>query len=175
MTDARLNGRPLAAANGQVEITSIAPPAEGHFVATLSDGTTAVEKQGQWTINPGERLPWVRLTHFAADNGLHLTSLRLNILGRTIHMPREKFEKFGLESMPPTHYSVQYHLEVVDLMGTNENTHFIDLAAHYDDFIVHYVQDAGDGNTSWVVVTPSTQERLAESPRKTTGEKDGLV
>lgn len=166
MTDARLNGRSLVS-NGKAATTTVTPTSEGHWVATLSDGTTAVEKQGQWTMNPGERLPWVRLTHFAADNDLHLTSLRLNLMGRTVHMPREKFIKFSMadRSKAPKYYSLQYHLEVDDLMSGSENsTTFIDLAAHYDDFAVHYIQDASEGNDSWIVVTDT--EALAPSPRK---------
>ena len=159
IVDARLNGK------GQVEITSTAP--EGHWVANLSDGTTAVEKQGKWTLNQGERLPWVRLCYFAADNDLHLTSLRLNINGRTIHMPREKFIKFSMHerARAPEYYSVQYHIEIEDPMsGDAKQTQFIDLAAHYADFAVHYIQDVTNSNDSWIVVTDP--DALAPSPRK---------
>src|SRR5581483_5302824 len=87
------------------------------WVATLSDGTTAVEHSGKWQIRSGERKPWIRLCEFANTNGQHLTSLRLNSRGRTIHLPREKFDRFSMNerSKAPDHYSVQYHLEVDDL------------------------------------------------------------
>ena len=166
MTDARLAAS-LVTSNGQAHIKPFSPTHNGHWVATLSDGTTAVEKQGTWTLNPGERLPWIRLTEFAADNDLHLTSLRLNFNGRTIHMPREKFTKFSMEerAIAPEYYSVQYHLEVDDMLsGSPTQTNFIDLAAHYKDFAVHYIQDATDGKDSWIVVTDP--DSLAPSPRK---------
>jgi hypothetical protein len=167
MTDARID-QSLASTNGQVGKISIASH-EGHWVATLSDGTTAVEKQGQWSMKSGERLPWVRLCYFAADNDLHLTSLRFNYKGRTIHLPRERFAKFSMEdrSRAPSHYSVQYHLEVDDLLsGSADDTMFVDLAAHYDDFAVHYIQDMTNGNDSWIVVTDPNA--LAPSPRRLT-------
>lgn len=136
------------------------------FVATLSDGTTAVEESGEWTTKFGERKPWVRLTQFAAKNKLHLTSLRLNLGGRTIHMPREKFDRFSLDCITPNFYSLNYHLEIDDIgQGGGSQTHFIDLAAHFDDFSVHYIQDVSQGNNSWVVVTQGDSP-LVPSPRK---------
>lgn len=136
------------------------------FVATLSDGTTAVEESGEWTTNFGERKPWVRLTQFAAKNGLHLTSLRLNIDGRTIHMPRDKFAQFSVEGEAPDYYSLSYHLEVDDAMsGGHSQTHFVDLAAHFGDDAVHYIQDITLGNKAWIVFSKGDKP-LAPSPRR---------
>ncbi len=142
--------------------------ADVRWVATLSDGSTAVEHSGEYQIVPGERKPWVRLTQFATENDLHLTSLRLNFKGRTIHMPREKLDRFALtdKTRAPLSYSLQYHIEAeigFDGGGFIEKK-FIDLAAHYEDFTVHYIQDTTDGNNSWVVVSENV-ERMAESPR----------
>lgn len=141
---------------------------DARFIATLSDGSTAVEEKGQWVTKYGERKPWVRLTQWAAKEKLHLTSLRLNIDGRTIHMPREKFDKFSIENVAPDYYSLSYHLEVDDAMsGQSNQTYFIDLAAHYDEshMTVHYIQDTTDGNNSWVVVTKDDQP-IVPSPRR---------
>lgn len=137
---------------------------EAKWICTLSDGSTAVEDSGNWQVVPGQRKPWVRVTEFAAQEGLHVTSLRLNIGGRTIHMPRDKFEKFDLQGLSPDHYSVSYHLEV-DKVGTRAEaiTDFISLAAHYPDFTIHYIQDTSTGNNSWVAVT-KPHEALAPSP-----------
>lgn len=127
---------------------------DGKWVATLSNGETAVERSGKFTVEQGEPTPWVRLVHFLGENDLWITSLRLNYKGRTIHMPRLTFDKFGLESKSPTHYSLQYHLEAIGEFGTvMEQTIFMDLAAHYPDFAVHYIQDLTHANDSWVVVT----------------------
>lgn len=152
------------------EVISISAGNEmkARFVATLSDGSTAVEESGEWVTRYGERKPWVRLIQFVAKNGLHLTSLRLNIDGRTIHLPREKFDRFSLEGMTPNFYSLNYHLEVDDInAGGGKQTHFVDLAAHFDDFSVHYIQDISQGSNSWIVVTKGDQP-LVPSPRKKT-------
>lgn len=129
------------------------------WVATLSDGSTAVEHTGEYKIIPGERKPWVRLVQFAGQNGLHLTSLRLNIRGRTIHMPRANFDRFGsvgLKSVAPLFYSLNYIIEgtmnAVGI-GTLQQDNYIDLIAHFPTYDVHYIQDTDKGNTSWVTVT----------------------
>jgi hypothetical protein len=139
------------------------------WVATLSDGTTAVEHSEDWKIIEGQRKPWVRLCQFAAEEGLHLTSLRLNFRGRTIHMPRMAFDRFDMneQSLAPKFYSLQYHIEGEFLdNGGFSQVDFVDLAAHYDGYVVHYIQDVSDGNTSWVVVTDESREALAPTPRK---------
>lgn len=129
------------------------------WVATLSDGTTAVEHTGDYKIIPGERKPWVRLVHFAAKNGLHLTSLRLNVHGRTIHMPRIAFDKFGVvgtKSVDPLFYSLNYVIEgTMDANGSGafEQSSYVDLISHYPKFDVHYIQDVNKGNTGWITVT----------------------
>ncbi len=161
------SGFEIPAGSAELPITINQPPQTAHFVATLSDGTTAVEESGEWVTKYGERKPWVRLTRFAAKNGLHLTSLRLNIGGRTIHMPREKFDRFGLDGEAPLYYSLSYHLEVDDaMMGQGKQSHFIALAAHYDDFTVHHIQDTSLGNNSWIVVTKGEGDPIVPSPRK---------
>ena len=160
-------GFEIPAGSGEAQIKINAPAQTAQFVATLSDGTTAVEESGEWVTRYGERKPWVRLTQFAAREGLHLTSLRLNIAGRTIHMPREKFDRFGLEGETPLYYSLSYHLEVDDaMMGQGKQSHFVALAAHFDEFTVNYIQDVSLANTSWIVVTKGEGSPLVPSPRK---------
>jgi hypothetical protein len=136
------------------------------WIATLSNGETAVEHSGEWQIKPGTRKPWVRLCEFCTDNNLKLTSLRLWFRGKTIHMPRDKFDKFSMNdtALPPNHYSLQYHIEADDILSGVKQDTFIDLAAHYEDFIVHYIQDVSEGSNSWMVVTRPHQ-RLAASPK----------
>jgi hypothetical protein len=137
------------------------------WIATLSDGTTAAEHTGNWTLIPGERKPWIRLCKYAAQNGLTITSLRLNFRGRTIHLPRSNFDRFDMNatSRSPLYYSLAYHVELDMTDGDLDNqTRFIDIAAHYpDEIAVHYIQDTTDGNNSWVVVTQG-QGRNGTSP-----------
>jgi len=153
--------------NGSQGIQFAAPDHDGHWVATLSDGTTAVEHRGEWKVEPGQRKPWIRLCNFTADNGLHLTSLRLQFRGRTIHMPRETLYKFGMEERArvPLRYAVQYHLEVDDVLSGNPTGDiFVDFAAIYDTFAVHYIQDVSNGRDSWIVVTDPYE--TAPSPKR---------
>lgn len=67
-------------------------------------------------------------------------------------------------SRTPLFYSLQYHLEADVTAGIGKQEHFVDLAAHYDAFTVHFIQDLQDGNNSWVVVTEGDNP-LAPSPR----------
>jgi len=164
MTNARL---PRATLNGDglsKEVTIGIP--EGTWVATLSDGSTITEHSGDFKIIPGERKPWVRLCNFMGENKLWITSLRFNYRGRTIHLPRAKFEKFNLQERvkPPIYYSLQYHHEAEMTLGGQviEEWLYVDLAAHYPDFAVHFIQDVTNGNNSWIVVTDP--DSLAPSP-----------
>jgi len=148
------------------------------WVATLSNGTTASQHEGSWKVIPGERTPWYRLTEYLHGNNLYLTSLRLNIDGRTIHMPRANFTKFGMEnaSVAPIFYSLKYIADLITDVGTvdgqNVQQHFVDLTAHYQGFNVHYVQEVTNGgNNGWVVVTDATSEDapLAPTPKFDSG------
>lgn len=161
MTDIR-----LATLNGDGKTIEFNHLPEGTWVATLSDGSTITEHSGQFKIIEGERKPWVRLCRFLGDNKLWLTSLRLNYRGRTIHMPRTKLDKFGMteRTRTPLYYSLQYHHEAEMTFGgaVKEEWNYIDLAAHYQDFAVHFVQDVTNGDNSWIVVTDT--DAMAPTP-----------
>jgi hypothetical protein len=137
------------------------------WIATLSDGSTIAESDIK--IVPGERMPWVKLTNHLGQSGLHLTSLRLNYKGRTIHLPRMNFDRFAYNtvSRAPLFYSLCYHVEgdiPIDT-GIMKQTNFVELSAHYDDFVVSYIQDVSEGANSWIVVTDD-RTGLAETPRR---------
>lgn len=137
------------------------------WVATLSDGSTVAEHSGEFQLIDGQRKPWVRLCSFAAEGDLHLTSLRLNHKGRTTHMPRSNFLRFGLESRAPLSYALEYKVEAE--MGDDgtfgDTKQFIALVALFDKFEVHFIQDLQDGNNSWVAVTEGYLP-MAETPRR---------
>lgn len=136
------------------------------WVATVSDGSTVVEHTGEYSVIPGQRKPWVRLTEDLLGKNQHLTSLRLNLRGRTIHLPRANFDRFNLGglSRTPSFYSLAY-LHEVEMSNSGANqTEFIDLVAHYDGYEVHYIQDITDGNNSWITVTQG-YEPLAATPK----------
>lgn len=142
------------------------------WVATLSDGSTVAEND--FRVEPGLRKPWVQLTQKLGREKLYVTSLRLNLKGRTIHMPRLSLNgKFNYDEIyrAPLFYSMVYHLEgdmPFDRGPDDQSlvqTHYVELAAHYDDYIVRYIQDITNGNNSWVVVTDERRE-MAETPRR---------
>lgn len=163
MTDALL-AQSTQNSDGRLKLSL--PSTDARWIATLSDGSTIVENTEDWSIKPGEPLPWVRLCHFTADNNLHLTSLRLNYKGRTIHLPRAKFDKFGLDAISPLYYSLAYKVEAEMNLGGGaiDQTLFVDLVAHYQDFEAHYIQNVTTGNESWVVVTENLVP-LAKTPQ----------
>lgn len=136
------------------------------FVATLSDGSTVVQDEGHWTEVPGERKPWIRLCEFTAKEGLTVTSLRLNFNGKTIHLPKERMDRFKFNdtNMKPLKYSLCYHVEVDDVFtggGTEEK--FIDLAAHYDTFTLHYINNITNDDEAYIVVSSNTEPLVPES------------
>lgn len=143
---------------------------EAHWVVTLSNGETAVEHTGNWSEIPGERKPWVRLCNYAGKNGYHLTSLRLNIDGKTIHLPKERLSRFVFgegKEVAPISYSLSYIIEA-EMGGDGSfgaEKKFVDLTSHFEDFEVHYVHDITDNNVSWVAVTRGSKA-MAESPRR---------
>jgi hypothetical protein len=138
------------------------------WVATLSNGHTLTERD--FNVEPGQRKPWVQLTELLTNSGNTLTSLRLNFKGRTIHMPRANFGQFDYNDInrAPLCYSLCYHLEGDITFGNEgelmQQTHYIELAAHYGDFMVRFIQDITNGNNSWVVVTDE-KRAMAETPR----------
>ncbi len=135
---------------------------DAQFVATLSDGTTIVEGDKDFKAELGKRTPWYRLTeHLARHDDLHITSLRLNLDGRTIHLPRTNFGRFDMNeyNRAPLFYALEYVLEGStasdsdgNFSGTWDNEKFVDLIAGFETFEVHYITSLSN-NTSWIVVT----------------------
>lgn len=130
------------------------------WVATISDGTVATELEGEWTIIPGERKPWVRLCQKLHQEGTWITSLRLNVNGQTIHLPRQN-NKF--ESEPPLYYDVCYHAEIDDIFGDRTQKDYVDIGAFYDTFSVHYIHEIGNNN-AWVTI--NKKPALNPSPER---------
>lgn len=56
---------------------------------------------------------------------------------------------------PPIYYSLQYHHEAEMTLGgqVEQEWVYVDMAAHYPDFAVHFIQDVTNGDNSWIVVT----------------------
>jgi len=135
------------------------------WAATLSSGEEAVEEIGEWTVRPNERSPWVRLTQFTAQEGLHLVSLRVKVGNRIVNMPSLKPDKFPyLKDIKPLFYSLNYYLEVDEVFGANKESHYVDLVSHYQDFVVHFIQNTNTEEEGWIVITDTAEPPLAPSP-----------
>lgn len=127
------------------------------WIATLSDGETIVEGEGNWGIQPGKRLPWARLCEYAQENNLSITDLYLLLDGeQEIHIP-SSLDRFNLSIYKPSQYSIQHLLEIDNLLGGNrQETTFIDIAAVYeigDNLMVHLIIDVSNWKNMWIVVT----------------------
>ena len=115
--------------------------------ALLSDDSIVVEHEGEYTERLGERLPWPRLIEFLNKNALYIKQLDLEIDNKIIHLPFEcKFSK------KPSFYSFQHILEVDNILSGHQITEFIDIAAHFKDFVVHYITNINDAE-SWVTIS----------------------
>lgn len=137
--------------------------ADAYWIVTTSDGDTYVEGK-DFPVVAGERKPWVQLVERLETGGSFITSMRLHIDKRTVVLPTIN-GKFG--GYPPRYYSLCYHAHVDDVFGDKSQKDYVDVAAHYENFAVHYICDTSDGNTSWVTVTDP--EAMAPSPDRLTG------
>lgn len=122
-----------------------------HWVATLSDGTVAVEHKGDWQIIEGERKPWVRLCQLLQDKNLHITSLRYNANGQTYHAPRLN-DRFMHGGDHPISYSIQYIFERDEGIDGVREFNAVDIGAQYEGFSVNQIIELGGQRTSWVQV-----------------------
>ena len=137
--------------------------ADAYWIVTTSDGNTYIEGR-DFPVIPGERKPWVRLVDKLATDGSFITSMRLQVGKQTVVLPTMS-GKFG--GYPPRYYSLCYHAEIDDVLGNQTQSDFVDVAAHYENFAVHYVCDTSSGNTSWITVTDP--DALAPSPDRLAG------
>ena len=128
---------------------------KGKWVVVLDNGLVLEEHHGEFTVKPGERLPWVRLCAFVEQADLRVKELRFELGNRTFYMPMELSEfRGGVDVLKPHSYSILYSVTVdFDLGGGAQiERHFVDLAAHYDSMSVHLIQSL-DGTQTFVEVS----------------------
>lgn len=83
-------------------------------------------------------------------------------------MPRGAFDRFDYleRSKTPNFYSLEYKAEATMSFSDDEGIkeeRFIDLAAHYDGYAVHFIQGLSNPNVSWIIVSDGTK-RMATTP-----------
>ncbi len=139
------------------------PPSQAKWLATLSDGSTAVEGKEPWHHLEGHRAPWARLTRHCSLQGLGITSLRLQAHGRTYHLPTASLSgKF--DTVPPVSYDVYRRADFElfsgeDLDDIHLNTGpgrlYLEARAHYPGFYLALLVEESTGE-SWTTITPTT-------------------
>lgn len=125
------------------------------FLAQLSNGQTVRENTEEYEVRPGERKPWVRFVEYLEKSNLTIQNLALVSGDQVLHLPMADKEK------GPKFYSLQY-ITTLEISDKTEVCNLVDVAAHYDDFELHLIQDL-DGNGGYVEITKGT-EALAPSP-----------
>jgi hypothetical protein len=121
------------------------------WIATLSDGSRVTEGEGDFTLIPGERTPWFRLTEQLNKKGLYLTRLVLDVNGKEVSLPNDA-----------EFYSLCYHIEGVLGSGGIRSKKFVEGRAHYSDrdFVLLVSEDA-----DFVARITEPTEGLAPTPK----------
>ena len=137
------------------------------WLASLSDGSTAIEGDGVFIKVPGTLSPWLYLQAVLKNSGRHITGMRIQVekpgeATRTYNLPSLKTRPDGkhehwrhLRPRPPV--SFDYFRACTAVMGPDGNYRniegqAIEIRAIYEDFIVSLFVDEREGNESWVVV-----------------------
>ena len=131
------------------------------WLASLSDGTTAIEGISPFAEIDGELSPWQKLMAHISTLGLRITGLRIQVsktseATRTYNLPnctvtpKGNHERWNtLSPIQPSNYN--YFRWVTQSM-TGEAKKQIEIRAYYPTHIVSLFVDEDEGNESWVVV-----------------------
>lgn len=133
------------------------------WLASLSDGTTAIENEGQFKEIAGELSPWQKFLIHLSEKDLHITGMRIQVerLGgstQTYNLPSFNKTSEGnhekwvtLRPMIPESYNY-FRWVTKSLTDYTLVRHYIEIRAIYADFSVSLFVDENEGNESWVVL-----------------------
>ena len=139
---------------------------ETKWVASLNDGSTAIEGTAPFAEVSGEDSPWAKLKKHIFDNHLHITGMRIQAtkLGHpteTHNLPslgdhnirsNGKHKKFRhVKPIQPISYDYFRYIET-DMYKIYKEQKFIEIRAIYEDFTVSLFVDEMEGSESWVVI-----------------------
>lgn len=132
------------------------------WLASLSDGTTAVEGEGEF-IRDGVVPMWHKLLKHLEENDLTITGFRVQVSKdgeptKTYNLPSHSIEKDTgkhekwkyLTPMIPLEYNCRR--AITRAIMTGEQSIEIEITAKYEDFSVSLFVDQDEGNESWVVI-----------------------
>jgi hypothetical protein len=138
------------------------------FQVSLSNGETFFEDKGIFSFIPGELSPWQRLSQYAIDKKVEITSLSLYTSdGRTFNLPSAgrdpKFAPFrDLEK--PLDYNYGHCLarehEIVDLevTKTTPSDWFTFIEAIYPDCRLQLWVDENNTKNAWTLLVKNKNE-----------------
>lgn len=146
------------------------------WLASLSNGETAIEGKERFAEIASEQSPWQKLLHYIGKNKLSITSLRIQVEkdGKTVntfHLPTKSggYRFSHLSSLKPIQFN--YHRRLVqdvtaeqlasgridintDAVSTEK---FIEIDAIYDSVVMRILVDENTGTNSWVQLIPKNE------------------
>jgi hypothetical protein len=132
------------------------------WLASLSDGTLAIEGVEPFADVAGELSPWQKLLAYLEPHTVYITGMRVQVFKdgeatRTYNLPsfnktpegnHQKWTK--LRPFDPHYYT--YRRWVTCSSTTEKDHHQIEVRAHYVGYSVSLFVDEDEGNECWVVV-----------------------
>jgi len=137
------------------------------WLASLSDGSVAIEGKLPFEEIPDEPSPWQRLLLHLAKNKLEITGLRIQIEKegepvRTFNLPSKSPKQKWAELKPLIPVGFNYFRRVQRSMEPIESNfgnlrlgkeyHFIEIHAIYKDFTLVLIVDENEGNECWTIL-----------------------
>lgn len=140
---------------------------KARWLASLSDGTTAIEGKPPFEEIPGEPSPWQKLSLHLARNGLEITGLRIQVERegepvRTFNLPSKSPKQRWASLKPLLPSGFNYFRRVEQFMEPTpdgklqlaQGRRFIEIHARYPDFDLVLIVDEDEGNECWTMVLP---------------------
>lgn len=133
------------------------------WLASLSDGSTAIEGIEPFHVIPGELSPWLRLQNHLIVCDLYITGMRIQVekpgdATRTYNLPSHnttpegKHERWrSLRPLLPESYNY-FRWVTRDIVPGSTEQRQIEVRAVYEGFTVSLFVDENEGNESWVVI-----------------------
>lgn len=147
---------------------------QARWLASLSDGSIAIEGKLPYQEIPDEPSPWQRLQLDLARAHTHITGIRIQLEKdgqpiRTYNLPSTSpKQKWGhLNPMLPIRFNYFRRVSrkilpmnvlpdgrIEGYMGDAQTDRFIEIHAIYKDFTLITIVEENEGNESWSIIVP---------------------
>lgn len=138
------------------------------WLASLSNGETAIEGKEPYNEIEGDKSPFLRLKEDIARRKLEITTIRIQVEieglpTRTFNLPSLSQNAKWVNRKPLLPWGFDYFRTVLqDMINTDEgfvrrpekDEHYIEIHAYYDDFTLATIVSEDTGNESWSLVLP---------------------